>query len=211
MVFIWLLLGIVATVVAFSIPDSSQDLWPALNSAGVVIAVYLVALLIYALRPPLPARKRIIVGSLAVIGMLSVASAWTGHEMQSRYQRELLLRIRTVIGRGVLLHEMPDQLLPVLEEYHNQREKKSMSLEAIFLQNFPDATVGVNYRTPQWQGDTSRWFIPLRLEEDLIEIIAVDRVGRGKDPDFENAGGFRGRLQERFVLTEKGVSHDILN
>ncbi len=211
MVFIWLLAGMLGIAAAFLIPDSSMDLWPALNSAGVALAVYLIALAVFMLRPPLPLRKRLIAGLVAAVWIISVASLWTGHQTQAEYQRDQLITIRSTIGRGIILDQVPAAIMPVLEDYYAQGQRRKMSIGDLFGQRYPHAVAGENFREPMWEGDTQGVFIPARLENDVVEIIAVDRVGRGKDPAFANTGGTVGRIEERFVLTAKGVSHDILN
>jgi hypothetical protein len=211
MIFVWLLVGIVAVAVAFLLPESSMDLWPAVDAAGIALIVYLLTLLVYILRPPIPAKKRLVAAFIATVSIVSVIAFWTGHAEQAAYQRETLLKIRSTIGRGVLMHHVSDAVLPVFEAYHAQGKRKARSLGRLFRDQFPSAIVGSNFREPMWENDTQQVLIPARLEEDLVEIVAVDKVGRGKDPAFVNSGGTRGRIEERFTLTEKGVSYDIIN
>lgn len=211
MIFVWLFVGIVAVVVAFLIPESTMDLWPAFNTAGIVLAVYMLALSVFVLRSPLTPRKRGIAGAAIIVWMLSAASLWNGHQVQSHYQRDLLVTIRSTIGRGILLNQVPEAILPVLEQYHAQGMRKTRTIGRIFRDMYPAAEIGANFRVPQWAADTQQVYLPVRIEDDALEIVAIDNVGRGSDPAFVNTGGYVGRIEERFVLTGKGMRHDIIN
>ena len=211
MIYVWLLVGILGVAIAFFIPDSTNDLWPALNAAGIALIVYLLALLAYTLRPPIVLHRRVLAGSVAIITLVAGLSVWTGHQEQAQYQHDKLLEIRSTIGRGILLNEVPGMLLPVLEAYHGQGARKNRSIGKIFSEMYDGAEVGRNVRTPNFENDTQRVYIPLRLEDDLVELAAIDFVGRGKDLTYANTGGGVGRIEERFTLTGKGVRHDVLN
>ena len=211
MIYVWLLAGVAGVLIAFLMPDSTDDLWPAMNAAGVVLVVYLAALLAYILRPPIPVRKRILAGSIAVVTCIAGYSLWTGHQEQSHYQHDRLIEIRSTIGRGRMVSEVPKTLLPVLETYHAQGTQKKRSIGSIFRDLYEGVEIGRDFYSPMWEHDTQTVYIPLRIEDDLVELITVDKVGRGKDLSFANTGGTVGRIEERFTLTEKGVSHDVIN
>ena len=63
MIFLWMLVGVIVTSAAFFISPASVELWPSLNAAGVIAALYVLALVFYTLRHPIPFKHRIIVGA----------------------------------------------------------------------------------------------------------------------------------------------------
>jgi hypothetical protein len=203
---LWIAAGVVAVSLAFFLTPRSPALWPALDAAGVAAGVYLVALLAYSLRKPLSTRLRILVGGSALVVLGCTAFTWLRTEDQSRWQAEQLMKIRGLIGRGIMISEMPKPLLETLEAYHQQSARKKESLADIFRKLQPGATVGCNIHKPSWEGDPIKVIVE-SLDPNQIILVSQETYVKGRDPSFSNYDGRAGMVQEKFILTKKGITH----
>lgn len=203
---LWIAAGVVAVSLAFFLTPRSAEFWPALDTAGVATGVYLIAFLTYALRKPLSTRLRILVAVIALAVLGCTAFMWLGTEDQSRWQAEQLMKIRAVIGRGIMYYEMPKPLLKSLEAYHQQGARKKESLADVFRKLQPGAAVGSNIHKPSWEGDSMKVIVEA-LDPDRIVLVSQETYVKGRDPNFKNYDGKAGMVQEKFVLTEKGITH----
>jgi hypothetical protein len=66
--------------------------------------------------------------------------------------------------------------------------------------------VGANIRKSEWKGD-ERQVIVTKLEPAVIELLSQETYVKGRDPQFKNHNGQVGMIQEKFILTEKGITY----
>ncbi len=214
MVALWLIVGCVLVSVAYFLPGHSPDLWPNFNAAGIAVLVYLLALLIaFVRRRDLTARRRTIVGILAVLAIGGGIFAWTHMQSQTEWQRNQLGKIGSVIGRGIYLSYLSDSLLAVLDDYHHQAGTKKMTLGQIYKKHYPPGTVGDGWSS---MAPTGRPNPPIDVFLDAISdtqvvVIARHPWWRGKESSFANYKGPIGTIQVRCTLTEKGLQYDTEN
>ena len=205
--FRWMLGGIVLACVAFFLPARTAEIWPSLNAAGIAALIYLTALLVYILRNPIPVRHRIIVGVLAFVGVIALGAHWTGMHRTTQWQQNRLTEIHSSLVRNIMASDAPISLLSVLEEYHAQGQMKKLSLAKTFLHKYPEATIGSNIHTSSVGDDSTRIFVTT-LSDSLVVLTASHAYSRGRTADFLPYWGRKGTIQERFILTEKGVRHE---
>lgn len=210
MMILWLLGGIVVVSVAFFLPGQSTQMWPQINYAGIAGALYIVALVAYTTRNPFPKKQRFIAWSCTIILGGAVAVWWMGMDSTTHWQRERLREIRTVISRGVIQGTVPQTMVQSLEIYHKQGTKKKENLGQIFRRLTPLATQGANIHLPLSIDDSLSVFVQT-LENDRVMLVAQEAYVPGRSAGFKNYDGRIGRIQERFTLTEKGVSHESEN
>ncbi len=204
---LWIVGGVIIVSLVFLLTPPSPELWPSLNVAGIAGAVYLVAMTAYALRKPLRTRLRIWVG-LAVVVILGLgAFSWTRMQQQTEWQAETLVKIRGVIGRGVMHYDMMSTTdIKILDEFYRQQGAKKESLADIFRRHYQGAAVGLNIHKPDWEGDV-RQVIVAKLEPAFIELVSQETYVKGRDPLFKNRNGQFGMIQEKVILTEKGITY----
>jgi len=207
----WLLVGITIVTIAFFLPGNSPELWPSMDTAGIIAVLYIAALIIYTLRHPFPVRTRIIAGICSIVVLGFIITTWITLENQSYWQRETLLSIRSEIGRNCILPEVPNDLIEVLELFHTQGKVKNTTLGQIFQKTHPHATVRSNIHQSHEPWDTSMVCTLTVLTDTQIIVVAQDRYARGRNPLFENTNGKKGTIQEKFILTAQGVSHESEN
>jgi hypothetical protein len=203
---LWIVGGVIIVSLAFLLTPPSTELWPSLNAAGIAGGWYLVAMITYALRKPLETRIRIWIG-IAVILFLAVgAFTWVRAQEQGEWQAETLMKIRGLIGRGVMRYDMSGSALITLDKFYQQGRSKKESLSDIFLKQHTGAAAGKNIHKPEWEGD-QRQVVVAKLEPAAIELVAQETYVNGRDPQFRNYNGQFGMIQEKFILTEKGITH----
>jgi hypothetical protein len=203
---LWIAAGVAAVSLAFLLAPHSTELWPALNVAGIAAAIYLFALLLYVSRGPLPFRWRAIVGIVTIVVVPCTAFTWIRMEDQSRWQAAQVMKIRAVVGKGIRLYEMPRPLVKTLAAYHEQSPGRKESLGDVFRRLHKGATAGSNIYKPQREGDTMTMIVET-LEPDRVALVSQETYVRGRDLGFENYNGQKGMVQEKFILTERGITH----
>jgi hypothetical protein len=207
---VWLLVGIVAVSVTFFIPPNSPELWPALNTAAIPVIVYILALAFYTLRSPITRKARIIAWiSILLVGGATYTS-WSEMNELSHYQRNKLLQIHSVIVRGIMGTFIPNSQLDVLEAYYKQGSNRKESLARVFERLNDGAKIGTNISRPEYT-DNSISIIVQSLSDNEIVLLGLHSYGKGRKADFKNYGGKAGLIQEKYILTEKGITHESEN
>ena len=125
----------------------------------------------------------------------------------TQWQQNRLLGMKSIAVRGTMISDAPIRLLSVLEQYHTQGKIKKLSLAKTFLQQHPQAVIGSNIYTSSVGEDSTRIFVTT-LSDSIIVLTASHAFARGRIADFLPYWGRKGTLQERFILTEKGVRHE---
>ena len=103
-------------------------------------------------------------------------------------------------------HQVPLPLLKTLAAYHQQGPKKKKTIGDVFREFYGGATVGSNIYKPQWEGDRLTIIVET-LEPDRIALVSQETYVKGRDPNFRNLDGRVGMVQEKFILTERGITH----
>jgi hypothetical protein len=203
---LWITAGVILVSAAFFLTPQAMEMWPAVNAAGVVTGIYLVTLLAYVLRRPLPMRPRIVVGVAAAVMIACSVFSSMRMQDQTRWQASQLMKIRAVIGRGMRMAEMPQILLKTLDSYHRQGTTRTNTLAGEFTKMCPGAAVGSNIHKSE--GDWDKMAVMVEtLDADRIELVSQETFVPGRDPSFKNFNGQTGMLQEKFILTERGLTH----
>jgi hypothetical protein len=203
---LWVVGGVIIVSLVFLLTPSSTELWPSLNAAGIAGAVYLIAMLAYALRKPLEMKIRVWIGIAAIVVIALGAFTWVRMQSQTEWQAETLIKIRGVISRGIMLYDMREPTIKILDEFYQQRGSKKESLADIFRKQNSGVSVGSNIHKSEWKGDESQ-VIVTKLEPAAIELLSQETYVKGRDPQFKNYNGQVGMVQEKFILTEKGITY----
>ncbi|HLA69849.1 MAG TPA: hypothetical protein VJN65_09105 [Bacteroidota bacterium] len=210
MAYIWFVVGAVVVSAVFFLTGKSLDPWPGLDAATIVAAVYLLALSVYTTRKPFPLKSRIVVLLFCVGFVVAAGSFSMKFRETTAWQKSQLLKILGVIQKGMLNSQLPDHLLATLEKYHRQPAKKK-TIGQVFKEVVPGATIGKNiYRQEGGESDTLKIFIA-GIADDEVVLIGQGTWGKGRSPEFKNYDGKSGMVQERAVLTVKGVTYESQN
>lgn len=203
---LWVVAGVIIVSLVFLLTPPSLDLWPSLDAAGIAGVVYLIAMLTYALRKPVETKVRIWISIAAIVVLALGAFTWMKMQAQTEFQAEMMMKIRGVIGRGVMRRYLSEVPLKTLDEFYQQRGPNKASLADIFCKENPGAAVGANIHRPEWEGD---WWkvVVTKLEPSTIELLSQETYVKGRDPQFKNRNGQVGMMQEKSILTEKGITY----
>ena len=203
---LWIVAGVSVVSLVFLLTPSSTELWPSLNAAGIAGVIYLIAVMSYALRKPMGLRTRAWIGAAAIVVLALGAFTWVRMQQETEWQAESMVRIRGVIGRGVMRHYMSSAAITALGEFYGQVGSKKETLADVFRKQYPEVAVGANIHKPEWEGD--QWqVIVTKLEPGTIELLSQETFAKGRDLQFKNRNGQVGMIQEKFILTEKGMTH----
>ena len=203
---LWIAAGVILVSATFFLTPQTTELWPAINTAGIAATLYFVALMAYVLRKPLAAKWRMIFGVISIVVIGCGAYRWMGMQEETHWQVDLLMKIRAVIGRGISISEMPPMLLKTLDLYYRQDTKGAKTLAELFKQLHPGATVGTNIHKAEGEWDKTTVMVET-LEPYRIVLLSQETFVPGRDSSFKNYNGQTGMLQERFILTKKGLTH----
>ncbi len=203
---LWIAAGVIAVTAAFFLAPQGEELWPAVNAAGIAALFYIAALMVYVLRKPLALKWQLMLGIIAIVAISCSTFSSMSMQVQSHWQAAQLMRIRGVIGRGMRIGEMAPPLLTTFDAYHRQGAKKVNSLADEFRKTHAGVTTGSNIHQPQWDGDEMTVVVE-SLEPNRIVLVSQETFVKGRDPSFRNLDGKTGMIQEKYILTEKGVTH----
>lgn len=205
-IFLWIVAGVVLVSLVFLLASQATDLWRGVNAGGVAAIIYLIALLLYVLRKPIALRAQLLVGAISLLVIGATVFTSIRMEDQTRWQAAKLMRIRAVIGRGISVVEMSRPLMSVLDAYHRQGPNKKLTLADEFRRMYEGVSVGLNIYKPQWERD-GMTIVVASLEPGRIVLVAQDSYVKGRDRGFMNRDGKSGMVQEKFILTHKGLEH----
>ena len=203
---LWIVAGVIVISAAFFLAPRSTELWPALDAAGIAAVAYLVALITYVLRDPIPLRTKLVVGILTVLVISCTAFTWVRMNERAHWQADLLMKIRTLIGREMRINEMSKPLLKVLDVYHQQGKNKTLTLSDDFRKLHAGAVAGSNIYEEKGGFDIMTVIVEI-LEPNRIVLVSQETYVKGRDPNFKNYDGRTGMVQEKYILTERGLTH----
>lgn len=210
MAFLWILGGCIIVSVAYVLPGHSPDLWPNINSAGIALLVYLASLLgLYGSRVELTRRRRFMISGAVVFFIAVAIFSWRQMQDQSEWQRHELSVIGGTIARGIYLSEVPDSLLTVLHQYHQQTGKHRRSLGQLYAAQYPPGTPGDAWSSMAQMGrpDPPNDIFLTSISDSQVVIVARHPWYKGRQASFVNEHGTTGTVQIRYTLTTKGIEY----
>lgn len=203
---VWLIVGALMVVVPFFLFDTPMDPWPSVTAGAIGAALFIiVAFFSIVKRTPFSKRTKIISTLLFLTAFTLSSVSFNTMCKMTNYQRELLGKIRTTIGEGILQSNTSLAMLPPFREYYQQKHPGRMSIGKLFLTMNKDRIQNGNYK---FQDDQVTLAFLKDVSDSGVTLIMVDTVARGQNPDFSNIDGQIGRLQSRASLTKRGVRYE---
>ncbi|HUN65052.1 MAG TPA: hypothetical protein VMW43_03055 [Bacteroidota bacterium] len=203
---IWLVVGACVMAGAFFFPGGNDDIWHSLDRAGIAAGIYIIVMLFVALRKPFGVRVRLFTWGTAVVTLLGLGLWWTTTSSMAHQQKDDLIQIRERLSRTILFHEMYPMFFPVLREYYAQNQPGKESIGAVFHRLYPNAEQGKNIRTPFNTTDSLTIFLT-SLTDTAVVLVGQEMYVHGRDGDFRNYTDKTGMVQEKAILTVRGVSY----
>jgi hypothetical protein len=196
----WILTGILIVSAAF-IVGSKGGLWTAIDSAGIVAGVYLIVLTLYVVRKPLRWRTRFSAYLVVGFGLGAVAFLWYRSQATTGQQAALRRLQYAEQTRGNMVSIMTDRLRQTLQEYYRRQPRAQETLCEIFVRQNPALSEGKKEDLAY----IGRWSLEMQPQAPDSLVLVAQANYNGKNPDFKNQDGTVGRVQEKAILTRKGI------
>lgn len=201
---LWILTGVVIVSAAFLVVPHSADPWHSLNAAGLAAGLYLLALTLSIVRKPIRLVTRIVVGFLAFLFIGGTAFLWLRMQNSVVDQFQSGQKQSAMFVRRGMISEMSATLLKTLEVYHQQGAHKKETLGGIFQRLNGGASKSILIIEAPLRGKV----VVETLKPDQIVLVGEYTRLQGRQAEFKNVDGSKGMIQERFILTEKGMIHE---
>jgi hypothetical protein len=196
----WILTGILIVSAAF-IVGSKGGLWTAIDAAGIVAGLYLIVLSLYVVRKPLGWRARLWAYCVVVFGLGTVTFLWYRSQV-SIVQQTALRRLQYAEQtRGNMVSTMTERLRHTLQEYYRRERRAQEPLREIFVRQNPAFKEGKKENL-EFIG---RWSLAIQPQAPDSVVLVAQADFKGRNADFKNQDGTVGNVQEKAILTRKGI------
>lgn len=210
-IFLWVMSGILLSVVAFFIPAQSGSMWPSLFLSGVVAFLYLITFSIVWLKKIESQTKRRAVGMVfAVLIVFSIASAAISYIDGIRFGKTLS-SIRKTIDSSEAEIYIRKPLLKTMKSYYSS-DQTNKDIGQLFRARY-DSLI-TDDGVFKYGDDKNQKSLSLYLAKaDTNQVVLVGEATfiEGKNADFTNFSDDKGRYQVKGILTSKGVRYERQN
>jgi hypothetical protein len=207
---VWVLTGMIIVGAAFFLVPSG-GLWTSLNAAGLVAALYLVALVFTIIRKPLRLFPRIATALVALAMLGGTAFAWLDLQNKVCQQIDLRRAQGVVNARGRIIYTLSQNLLGTLEQYYRSTGHHRETLRDIFLRKNGNVEVGKAMSMKTMQPYPPQTVYVETLKSDSVVLIGLVTSSAGREQAFKNIDGRTGLVQEKLILTPNGLIHESQN
>lgn len=217
--FLWMAGGILIVSLAYFIPAQEGSIWPSIIAGSIASLFYLIALSIYGIRKiDSSGKRKVVTSTLVLLVIFSIASAAISYESTKR-QTALLPEIRHTIEKGIAENYVKKHLLATMRAYYTgERFDENASLGSIFRTKY-DTLITEDDRLLYAGKDTYKdeeEDIPVKIfvkktDPDSIILVAESVYMDGRDQEFENYSGVKGKYQVRGTLTKEGIRYERAN
>ncbi|MCX6143366.1 MAG: hypothetical protein NTZ35_09110 [Ignavibacteriales bacterium] len=196
----WVLTGVLIVSAAF-IVGSKWGLWTAIDASGIVAGLYLIALTLYVVRKPLGWRTRLLAYLVVGFGLGAVAFLWYRSQATAGQQATLRRQQYAEQTRGNMVSIMTERLRQSMQEYYRHEPKAQGSLREIFVRQNPVLKEGKK----EDFDFIGKWSLKMQPQAMDSVVLVAQSDYKGRNPDFKNQDGTVGRVQEKTILTRKGI------
>jgi hypothetical protein len=144
-----------------------------------------------------------VLGSIISISIMS--------DVRTQRQAQYMSTSWSILERYKMINIMTKPFLKTLQIFHQQVPEKKESLAQIFQRLNDNASEGSNInKKPDFKGDSLKTYI-LVLHPDRVELVSQEVFYKGRNPQFNNYNGQKGMIQERCILTARGITYESEN
>ena len=187
----------------------TESTWAATNVAGIISLFYVLAFIYNLTRPPMPSKQKRWVLSIATVVVAGTTFYWTVMYTMTNWQAETLHTIHKVIVHGISVDLLRERGLKLLRSYALQSEPQKLSLGGIFRKETRYANPDSSIIESPW--DQYRLFAASVTDTQVVFVCqAIIRVD-GERSDFRNFDGRNGMVQDRLVVSKRGMVYEIQN
>jgi hypothetical protein len=143
---------------------------------------------------------------LGAILSLSIIS-----DVRTQRQAQYMVKSWSILERHKMINIMTKPFLKTFEVYHQQGSVKKETLAQVFQKLTDNASVGSNInKKPDYKGDSLKTYIQV-LKPDRVELVSQEVYYKGRNQQFINYNGQKGMIQERCILTVRGITYESEN
>jgi hypothetical protein len=100
-----------------------------------------------------------------------------------------------------MVSTMTERLRQTLQEYYRHEPKAQETLREIFVRQNPMLKEGRR----EDLAFIGRWSLVIQPQAPDSVVLVAQADFNGRSPDFKNQDGIAGRIQEKAILTRKGI------
>ena len=200
----WILAGVLFVSVAFII-GAKSGLVTAVRVACITAGVYLIALTLFIARKPLRRRTRISAYLVVGLSLGFIAFSWYQTQHTTAQRTAILLEQSAARTRGAAIGHMTRLFQRTLEEYYQGNARSRGTLSDVFFRQYPAFKDWNSDRPFNIGGSNIRRFLVSEAPDSLVLVIQA--AVKGRSPDFRNRDSTMGSVQEKMILTTKGMIH----
>ena len=114
----WIILtAILVSVVFIGTFYYTREIWDAMNAAGIVSFVYIVAFIYRITRPPVSPKQRWWTIGVTAVVIIGITVHWIIMYKMTHFQYNTLHTIHKVIAHGIAMEALKTEGLKILREY----------------------------------------------------------------------------------------------
>jgi signal transduction histidine kinase len=156
--------------------------------------------------------KRFVFSVFALVLVSFHALSFAHDYGRKDYQKKNLIEIRQIIEEGITKSAVQKKLIYVLSQYHLQDEYSLIEMvELILSENLLVDGSFDEHPDQEEPEDAMSYFYQKKEELNTFKVIGVSKVVPGANASFNNYDGQTGQLQIEIVLTEEGVTYEVVN
>lgn len=194
---------------------TTHDPGIAVNAGGAIALMYLIILLINAVKPPFPKALRLLVITIALVSMAGVATAWITQFYLSHWQRATILTIRGAISYGMMHEPLTKRALSTLEAYHDPNRPPSEKFAQVFNRVNSRSTATSNILDTIYFDEKKQKIGSLVCVESIsdseVVLVGRDEIARSQDSIAQVLKLDIGKPLLRFHLSAKGARYEFEN
>lgn len=208
---LWLVLSICAVGAGFAgTYYGTGNIWDAMNVAGVLVFLFLTALLIRTTRPPVTIKQRVVILAISALLLTGVTGHWIVMNSMTQWQYSQLQDIRKRMEYSLMVSYMYDHAAPVFAAYHRQPSPAKRSLAEVFLSQNPALDSETHLLMLDSLTNGLKVFATTYGDSRVI-LTGVSGITPGTEARFRNFDGRTGFMQSRVHMTPKGMEYEIQN
>lgn len=202
----FLLAGVVAVLIAFSLSFLFGNLWIGFWAAFAAVTVWLFILDRTVVSK---SSSRVLIRTFIVLFLTTQLVAAIQFYSRSDQQVETLRTIRTTIVSNISHIEMERALQHTLRHYYMESDQPEATLEHSFRQLFEDRMEADGHFLQEYTSSEEELNFRYEIASPDSIILAMSATFTpGKNPDFKNRFGQKGMYQARTILTKNGLRYE---
>lgn len=186
-----------------------NDVWVIVIVTATVSLICHVLVAFYYIQDPMPFKVRIFF--ILLLSYYITASVMLTNQFyyQSNFQKDSLVKVRSVIDHSVYLSSVKKTLTDVFIAYHKQIPGNIKPVGRLYEEMY--IANKENAKNLEWLNYDGTEMHVISLSAEEVILMGIHQFTKGKNPNFRNYNGRTGLIQVKGTLTSEGVKYAIEN